>query len=158
MALGAWRPVNRWLARPLPGAAAAVLVVLALGWNVSDYAGWLRHRAEKNYAASVALGNLLPRATLVHGKLANGMALENSIRPIFVGNGFGNYEDRLHRPDVRYLLTYDLPRVGYESSDGSGLIDGILAHYPRHRVVATFDIDETPDVERAALIDKGVGN
>ena len=29
--------------------------------------------------------------------------------PIFIGHGFGNYDDRLQRDDVRYILTYDLP-------------------------------------------------
>ncbi len=35
--------------------------------------------------ASVELGRILPPGTLVHGKLANGLSLENRIRPIFVG-------------------------------------------------------------------------
>ena len=52
-------------------------------------------------------------------------------------------------------LTYDMPRLGYESSDGSGLIEDLLARYPARRVVATFEVDETPDIERAALIEKG---
>ncbi len=88
----------------------------------------------------------------MQGKLANGLSLENRIRPVFVGNGFGNYEDRLERDDVRYILTYDLPTVGYESQDGSGLIQGILDRYPNRHVVATFDVDETPAPDRAALI------
>jgi hypothetical protein len=90
----------------------------------------------------------------VHGKLANGMALGNRIRPLFVGNNFGNYADRLQRDDARYILTYDLPRIGYESSDGSGLIQGILDHYPARQVVTTFEVDETRMEDRAVLIDK----
>ena len=31
--------------------------------------------------------------------LANGLALENRIRPIFIGHGFGNYDDRLRRDE-----------------------------------------------------------
>ena len=42
----------------------------------------------------------------MHGKLANGLALENQIRPVFVGRGFGNYADRADRPDIEYVLTY----------------------------------------------------
>ena len=80
--------------------------------------------------------------------------LENAIRPIFIGNGFGNYADRLHRDDVRFVLTYDLPRLGYESSDGSGLIEGVLARYPKRAVIATFEVDETPLTDRAVLVDK----
>ena len=47
----------------------------------------------------------LAPGTLVQGKLANRMALENEIRPVFIGNGFGNYADRFDRDDVRYILT-----------------------------------------------------
>ena len=61
---------------------------------------------------------MLPPGTLVHGKLANGLALENRIRPIFVGRGFGNYDDRKTRDDVRYILTYVAPSLGYESQAG----------------------------------------
>src|SRR5690606_4365908 len=115
---------------------------------------WAATRTFHNHDASVALGEMLEPGTLVQGKLANGMALETRIRPLFVGNGFGNYEDRLRRDDVRYILTYDLPRIGYESSDGSGLIQNILDHYPGWRTIATFVVDETRGEERAALIDK----
>jgi len=128
--------------------------LLALCWNVFEYARWTTRRTTVNADASLALGHLLAPGTIVQGKLANGMSLENQIRPIFVGNGFGNYEDRLRRDDARYILTYDLPRIGYESSDGSGLIQGILDHYPRRRVIATFVVDETPGPDRAVLIDK----
>jgi hypothetical protein len=134
-----------------------VLLAVAVAWNVPDYVGYLRHRGELNYEASVALGERLSPDTVVHGKLANGLSLENRVRPVFVGNGFGNYDDRLTRDDVKYLLTYDLPRVGYESSDGSGLIQEILAHYPQRRVVATFEVDETPGPDRAVLIEKVPG-
>ena len=37
------------------------------------------------------LGRALPPETLVQGKLANGLSLENRIRPVFIGHGFGNY-------------------------------------------------------------------
>jgi hypothetical protein len=105
-----------------------------------------------NYEASVRLGQELPPETLVHGKLANGMALENRIRPIFVGHEFGNYADRLTRDDVRYILTYSLPKEGRESYDG--LIREILNHYPGRQIVETFDVQETPALDQAVLIDK----
>ncbi|MEO7192892.1 MAG: glycosyltransferase family 39 protein [Vicinamibacterales bacterium] len=137
-----------------PPALLAAVVVITVGWNGAEYITWVRHRAQTNFEASVALGRVLPAETLVQGKLANGLSLENRIRPLFVGNGFGNYADRLRRDDARYILTYDLPRIGYESSDGSGLIQGILDRYPRHRSVAAFVVDETPEPDRAVLIDK----
>jgi hypothetical protein len=97
------------------------------------------------------LGHVLPRGTLVHGKLANGLALENEIRPVFVGRGFGNYEDRKRRDDVRYILTYIAPRVGYEGS----IIQEVLEAYPDRAVIMTFDVAETSSGhDKAALIDK----
>jgi hypothetical protein len=141
-------------AHPIPGRVASTLAALAIVWNLGQWTDWARTRTTFNHDASVALGTLLPAGTLVHGKLANGMALGNRIRPLFVGNNFGNYADRLQRDDARYILTYDLPRIGYESSDGSGLIQGILDHYPARRVVATFEVDETRMEDRAVLIDK----
>ena len=140
--------------RPPSSALFCVCLAATIACDLYSYVAWAMHRHQTNYLASVALGQALPAGTLVQGKLANGLSLENRIRPVFIGNGFGNYDDRLQRDDVRYLLTYDLPRIGYESSDGSGLIDGILEHYPRRTTVRTFEVDETPEPDRAALIDK----
>jgi hypothetical protein len=86
----------------------------------------------------------------VHGKLANGLSLDNRIRPVFIGRGFGNYEDRLVRDDVRYILTYVTPRIGFEGS----VITDVLGAYPDHRIVITFPVAETAGPDRAALIDK----
>lgn len=156
-ALQLWKPrlaASLLSTAPARARVAAAWLILVLSWNAFEYVRWAQHRSDVNYEASLALGRLLPAGTIVQGKLANGLALDNRIRPLFVGNGFGNYDDRLRRDDARYILTYDLPRIGYESSDGSGLIQGILDHYPRRRVVATFTVDETPDPDRAVLIDK----
>jgi 4-amino-4-deoxy-L-arabinose transferase-like glycosyltransferase len=133
---------------------AAVLVAIAVGFNLFEYGQWAARAGEYNYRASLAVGALVAPGTLVQGKLANGLALDNRIRPIFIGNGFGNYADRLQRDDVRYILTYTLPRVGYESGHEGLLITELLAHYPQRRDVASFDVDETPAVDRATLIDK----
>jgi hypothetical protein len=150
-----WRRViDRIAGRQPPLAAALVCLWLAVGWSGFAYVRWAMHRTETNFAASVSLGRVLSPGTLVQGKLANGLALENRIRPLFIGNGFGNYDDRLRRDDARYILTYDLPRIGYESSDGSGLIEEILDRYPDRRVTAMFDVDETPGADRAVLIEK----
>lgn len=150
---GARLPIGR-LGTRVPGGLAWAFLLVAVAVQGWQYASWAGRRAEHNYRAAVALGQELPPGTLVQGKLANGLSLENRIKPLFVGNGFGNYEDRLRRDDARYILTYDLPRVGYESSDGSGLIQGILQHYPRHRIVDSFVVDETPLPDRAVLIEK----
>jgi 4-amino-4-deoxy-L-arabinose transferase-like glycosyltransferase len=149
-----WRTIWPALGSARMRAVGAGLVTIAVVWNVSLFAGWARHRTTYNHDAAVALGRLVPAGAPVLGKLANGMALESQIRPLFVGNGFGNFEDRLRRDDARYILTYDLPRIGYESSDGSGLIQGILEHYPRRRTIATFEVDETRAPDRAILVDK----
>ena len=92
--------------------AAALVIAVIVGWNVFRVRRLgASARTDYNYRASVALGRLLPPGTLVQGKLANGLSLDNRIRPIFIGNDFGNYDDRLQRDDVRYILTYDLPRL-----------------------------------------------
>ena len=138
--------------RPWTPAAAVILVaILALG-GLGQFVQFAAGRSYKNVEASRELGRRLPPGTAVHGKLANGLALENRIRPIFVGRNFGNYADRLTRNDVPWLLTYVAPRTGYE---GPVILD-VLAAYPDHRAVWTFDVAETTSGhDRAALIVKG---
>ena len=98
---------------------------------------------------------MLPPGTLVHGKLANGLALENRIRPVFVGRGFGNYEDRKTRDDVRYILTYIAPSVGYESQRTTPSSRTCSTRIPNRTIIMTFDVAETATGhDRAALIDK----
>ena len=147
-----WPRVPRWLAKQrweTRGVLAATALVCA--GDLLQYAQWAAGRTYKNVEASRAIGRALPPDTLVHGKLANGLALENRIRPIFVGRGFGNYADRKARDDVRYILTYVEPRVGYEGP----VIQDVLDAYPQRRIIMTFDVAETTGgYDRAALIDK----
>jgi hypothetical protein len=137
---------GRWRLR-----AAAILTIALMTGDLVQFGQYAFWRTYKNYEASVMLGRMLPPGTLVQGKLANGLALENRIRPLFVGHEFGNYVDRKHRDDVRYILTYTDPRLGYE---GSQILD-VLEAYPASHVLMTFDVAETPSGrDRAALIDK----
>jgi hypothetical protein len=130
---------------------ADAIVALFLAWNLAQFAEWALHRSYRNYDASLALGRALPPETLVQGKLANGLALENRIRPIFIGHEFGNYADRKERDDVRYILTYTAPRLGYE---GSQIID-VLDASPGWRTIMEFDVAETQSGhDKAALIEK----
>jgi hypothetical protein len=147
-----WRRSITWLTnqRIVPR-GAAVVVALVIAGDFAQYGQWLRHRTTKNYEASLMLGRVLAPGTLVHGKLANGLSLENRIRPVFVGRGFGNYEDRKTRDDVRYILTYVSPWLGYE---GSVILD-VLEAYPKRADIMTFDVAEaTTSYDRAVLIDK----
>jgi Dolichyl-phosphate-mannose-protein mannosyltransferase len=152
-ALVAWWPQVRaslqrvrWTPR-----LAAALALAAGAWNAAQFADWAVHRTYKNYEASVELGRALPPGTLVQGKLANGLALENRIRPIFIGHEFGNYADRKQRDDVRYILTYTSPRLGYEGSQ----ITDVLDASPGWRIIMTFDVAESrAGNDTAALIDK----
>ena len=147
-----WPRLPRWLGRQrwTSRAALAAIALVSVG-DVVQYVQWASGRTYKNYEASKALGEALPPGTAVHGKLANGMALENRIRPIFVGREFGNYADRKRRDDVRYILTYIEPRVGYEGP----VIQDVLNAYPQRRIIMTFDVAETTGGhDRAALIDK----
>jgi 4-amino-4-deoxy-L-arabinose transferase-like glycosyltransferase len=144
LAQGGWSP-----------AASLGLGILLAGGQLVQYGQWAWGRTYKNYAASVELGHRLPPDTLVHGKLANGLSLENRIRPIFVGRGFGNYDDRKTRDDVRYILTYVAPSLGYESQAHDPVILDVINAYPDHRIIMTFDVAETATGhDRAALIDK----
>ncbi len=146
-----WAAVTTWLrSAALTTPLVAAVVLITAGTDLTLYAQWAAGRTHLNYEASRALGGLLPPGTLVHGKLANGLSLDNQIAPLFVGRGFGNYADRLDRDDARYILTYTAPRLGYE---GSVILD-VLQHYPRQRVLAEFDVEETSGPDRAALIDK----
>jgi 4-amino-4-deoxy-L-arabinose transferase-like glycosyltransferase len=147
-----WPRVPRLLSRGgwSPAAGLLIAAVLCAG-DVVQYGQWAAGRSYKNVEASRALATRLPPDTLVHGKLANGLALENRIRPIFVGRNFGNYRDRRDRDDVRYILTYVAPRLGYEGS----VIEDVLEAYPNRTIIMTFDVAETSTGhDRAALIDK----
>jgi hypothetical protein len=147
-----WTTVSmRWTA-PLWGRRfAGTLAGLAVGWNLAQFGSWAVNRTYENYAASIALGRVLPPGTLVQGKLANGLALENRMRPLFIGHAFGNYADRKDRWDVRYILTYTDPDIGYE---GDQILD-VLEAYPGWRIIMKFDVAETRSGhDTAALIEK----
>jgi hypothetical protein len=136
---------------PMRTSSVLLLAGLVTVGQVAQFGQWARGRTYKNYLASVELGTVLPPGTLVHGKLANGLSLENRIRPVFVGTNFGNYADRKQRDDVRYILTYIVPRIGYEGS----VIRDVLDAYPQRTIIKTFDVAEsTGGRDRAALIDK----
>ena len=146
------RPLSAAARRPWTPAAAVIVVAILAAGGAGQFVQFAAGRSYKNVEASRELGRRLPPGTLVHGKLANGLALENRIRPIFVGRQFGNYADRLTRNDVPWLLTYVAPRTGYE---GPVILD-VLAAYPEHRTVWTFDVAETTSgQDRAALVTKG---
>ena len=148
--LAAWLSGSHWS----PRVAAALTIALAAA-NLAEFAQYASRRTYKNFYASIELGQVLPPGTEVQGKLANGLALENRIRPIFIGHGFGNFSDRKSREDVRYILTYTAPALGYEGSQ----IEDVLAAYPGWRVIMSFDVAETPSGhDRAALIDKRAGH
>ena len=142
---------HRSVALFLRPAGAILALVLLLGWDLYEFAGWANGRTYKNYQAMLALRTAVPPETPVLGKLANGLALENRIRPIFIGHEFGNYEDRKRRDDVRYILTYTSPWLGYEGSQ----IQDVLDASPGWRITMSFDVAETPSGhDTAALIEK----
>ena len=151
-----WKRIAAWLSGGGWSTRFALAITLALvATNLVEFGQYARRRTYKNYYASVELGHVLPPGTEVQGKLANGLSLENRIRPIFIGHGFGNFSDRKSREDVRYILTYTAPALGYEGSQ----IEDVLAAYPGWRVIMSFDVAETPSGhDRAALIDKRAGH
>jgi hypothetical protein len=148
-----WPRAARLLsAKAVPPGFALLVAGLAMAGDLAQYAQWAARRTYKNIDAMHRLAAVLPPETLVQGKLANGLALESRIRPIFVGRGFGNYADRFERDDARYVLTYVRPWIGYEGP----VIREVLDAYPGHRVLLTFPVAESPlGTDLAALIDKG---
>ena len=151
MLVAGWPRLAPLFGRRWGTGVATALAVAGTVWNVAQFADWAAHRSYKNYEASIALGRALPPGTAVQGKLANGLALDNRIRPIFIGHGFGNYEDRKRRWDVRYILTYTDPEIGYE---GDQIVD-VLAAYPGWHITMRFPVAETPSGhDTAALIEK----
>ena len=151
-----WPMVPSWLSRGAWSVRAAALVTgLVCAGQLGQYGQWMVDRTYKNVTASRTLAGVLPPGTLVHGILANGLSLENQIRPIFVGRGFGNYEDRKTRDDVRYILTYVAPSLGFESQARNPVIQDVLDAYPNRRTIMTFEVSGIASgYGRAALIDK----
>jgi hypothetical protein len=137
--------------RPWSLRVASVVVALFAAWNLAQFARWASGRTYENYEASLALGRAVPPGTLIQGKLANGLSLENRIRPLFIGHEFGNYADRKTRDDVRYILTYTDPEIGHEGDQ----IKDVLAASPGWRIIMSFDVAETSSGhDQAALIEK----
>jgi hypothetical protein len=144
------RPARAMSRTPWPRRASVILLLVMMAGDVAGFIQWAAGRTSYNYQAMRSVAAWLPPGTLVHGKLANGLALESRIKPVFVGRGFGNYDDRLERDDVRYVLTYTRPYLGYE---GQVIQDVLRA--TRWRVVRTFRVAETTTGDdEAALIEK----
>jgi 4-amino-4-deoxy-L-arabinose transferase-like glycosyltransferase len=140
----------RW-SRPLAWAIVAVIVA----GEGALFIRWAARHTRLNYEASVIVGSRLPAGTPVQGKLANGLSLDNRIRPLFIGPGFGNYDDRHRRPDVRWILTYDRPRLGYEGA----VIREVLDELPGWTIELAFPVAETTGgTDRAVLIRKPAGS
>ena len=150
--IASWPRIRLWLTRrTAPTAAAFAVAALLVAGDLVQFTQWAAGRTYRNYEASIALGDVLPEGTLVQGKLANGLALENRIRPLFIGHEFGNYADRKTRDDVRYILSYTRPWLGYEGSQ----IKDVLEANPGWRIIMEFDVAETPGGhDTAALIEK----
>jgi hypothetical protein len=127
---------------------AALVVLLILGGDVVRYARWAGARTYHNHDASVAIGRLLPPGTVVQGKLANGLALDNGIRPLFIGPGFGNYADRFDRADAHWILTYSRPRLGFEGA----VVREVLDRLPGWTVHARFPVAETRAAPDEAIL------
>lgn len=155
LALAAWawkRGLGEFVTRPWTARAAFVLAAVMLAGDLAQFAQWAGLRTYKNAEASREVGRLLPPGTQVLGKLANGLALENEIRPLYIGQGFGNYGDTRLLAEVPYVLSYLTPRLGFE---GAAILE-VLDASPGWRVVMRFPVAETPGgSDVAALIIKG---
>lgn len=144
-----WRRTGPAVSRLTWSPRTGVLLVAAIvAVDLALFGHWAVHRTSKNYEASVAVGRVLPAGTLVQGKMANGLALDNRIRPLFIGNGFSNYADRLSRPDVEWILTYRKPRLGYDGVVIRNLLDAM----PGWTAVFEFPVAETSAGDDVAVL------
>ncbi len=133
-----------------PGGGAA-----RRGAGVRRSAGTVRAMGEGPYLQELSgLGRARHRAAAGNTRARQARQRARArerIKPIFVGRGFGNYDDRLQRDDVRYILTYVAPYIGYEGP----VIQDVLEAYPDRAIIRTFDVAESATGhDRAALIDK----
>ena len=90
-----WPRTARWLAGPVERAALGLLVatLVAAGRSRSPSSGPPAGRTRTTPPHSSSAGRCRP-ARSYHGKLANGLALENRIKPVVRRREFGNYADR----------------------------------------------------------------
>jgi len=146
-----WRAAMALLRWSWISKAAVLAAILVMDATLLGHWAW--HRSYKNVEASREVGRLLPSGTLVQGKLANGLALDNGIRPLFIGPGFGNYADRFERPDAGWILTYSRPRIGYEGV----VILELLDASPGWQVVAEFPVAETRSGDDRVVLIRKVG-
>jgi hypothetical protein len=145
------RGIGRFLTRAWTPVGAVAIVAIIVAGDLIQYTQWAVGRTYQNVEASRQVGRLLPWGTPVLGKLANGLALENGIRPFYIGPHFGNYDDKGLWASVPYVLTYVAPRLGYE---GEAILD-LLGASPGWRVTAQFPVSEsTGGQDVAALIVK----
>jgi 4-amino-4-deoxy-L-arabinose transferase-like glycosyltransferase len=133
------RGLARFVTRAWTPSAAVALVAIIVTGDLAQYVQWCTVRTYKNVEASRAVGRLLPWGTPVLGKLANGLALDNGIRPLYIGQGFGNYSDTALRATVPWVLTYTSPWLGYEGA----AIREVLQESPGWLVVERFPVSET---------------
>ena len=103
-----------------PAAAAVVLLVLVAGGPRAVRPVGRRRGPTRTSRPRGSSASGCRRARSSTASSPTGSSLENRIRPIFVGRGFGNYDDRNDRDDVRYILTYVAPRLGYEGRGHPG--------------------------------------
>ena len=147
-----WPQVTAWFANQRVSlAAAVVLATVLITWNLGQY-------TVGGLAASSTIAHrwrlALPCRRIRFSRASSPTAWR--LRTAFglsLSAGF-NYDDRFERNDARYILTYGLSSVGFESQSGSGLIQEILDRYPNRRIIEKFEIDETPGPDQAWLIEK----
>ena len=141
------RPARLWSPR-----VANALVLLFAAWNLAQFGEWAVNRTYENYEASVAHR---PRAAARNAR--PGQAGQRACRSK-TGSGrsssaTGSATTRTGKSadDVRYILTYTNPRLGYEGSQ----ITDVLDASPGWRIIMNFDVAETPSGhDSAALIEK----
>jgi len=113
---------------------AAIFVIFLV-----QYLSWITQLDYTAYSTSMELGKILPEKIKVQGTMASSVSLENKIFsiPIMDINPDSNI-DVLNRTDIKYIITYIYPKIGY----GSPTTAKLLQSYPNAKLIKQWRTSE----------------
>jgi len=113
---------------------AAIFVIFLI-----QYLSWVTQLDYTAYSTSIELGEILPEKIKVQGTMASSVSLENKICsiPIMDINSDSNI-DVLNRTDIKYIITYVYPKIGY----GSPATAKLLQSYPNAKLIKQWRTSE----------------
>ena len=136
-----------------PTAAVASSGVVLMAGDLAQFGQWAsRAHLQERRGLARARPNGCRRARSCTASSPTGSRSRTGIRPIFVGRGFGNYDDRLRARRCAVYFDLRSPRTSATKDRSSKTCS---TAYPNRAIIRTFDVAETATGhDRAALIDK----